>query len=69
MVRPRPIHDCPYCGRTKFADETLPCCESDLFAMRVEWQRQKDVRDRRTQWVNDGEGGKMMMDLAEWSSR
>ncbi len=26
MVRHRPIHDCPYCGRTKFADETLSCC-------------------------------------------
>jgi hypothetical protein len=45
MTRPRLIHDCPYCGRTKFADETLPCCESDFFDMRLEWQRQKDVRD------------------------
>jgi len=26
MTQGRPIHDCPYCGRTKFADETLPCC-------------------------------------------
>lgn len=68
MTQGRPIHDCPYCGRTKFADETLPCCESDLFAMRIEWQRQKDVRDRRTEWVNVP-GEEMMQDLSEWSSQ
>lgn len=27
----RPIHDCPDCGRTKFADETLPCCVDEEF--------------------------------------
>lgn len=57
MTRPRLIHDCPYCGRTKFADQTLPCCEDDLFAKRQEWQRQKDVRDNwgkpQTRWDRD----------------
>ena len=31
MTSSRPIHDCPYCGRTKFADETLPCCVDDEY--------------------------------------
>lgn len=65
MTRARTIHDCPYCGRTKFADETLPCCTDDLFAMRLEWQRQKDVRDgKRTEWVN-ALGQKMYADLTD----
>lgn len=29
MTRPRLIHDCPYCGRTKFADEEFECCFDD----------------------------------------
>lgn len=70
MTRPRPIHDCPYCGRTKSADDTLPCCEDDLFAMRLEWQWQKDCRDKKpTEWGGDPKGGKMYVDIGEEFSR
>lgn len=67
MTGGRPIHDCPHCGRTKFADETLPCCVDDLFAMRIEWQRQKDARDWPIQWVRDGRG--RYMDLTDWAGQ
>lgn len=30
-MTPRLIHDCPYCGRTKFADQVLPCCVDEEF--------------------------------------
>lgn len=74
----RPIHACPYCGRTKFADETLFCCVDDEYerlppeskaqvdsAMRSYERR---CRKERTELVNVP-GEKMMQDLTEWSGQ
>lgn len=44
--------------------DLIPEAEDRLFAMRVEWQRQKDARDRSTEWVRKS-GQKMYADLTE----
>lgn len=45
--------------------QLTPEQEDKLFAMKIEWQRQKDYRDRSTEWVRDDKGGRMYVDISE----